>query len=84
MVYTRGSKHDYDDWENYGATGWSFKDVEPYFLKVENASQQHNMSARLGTEGKLALGRANIIKPLFKFINKAFYELGKLICYIRI
>ena len=35
LVYTRGSKHDFDEWEHLGATGWSYKDVLPYFKKSE-------------------------------------------------
>ena len=35
MIYMRGSGHDYDAWEKEGATGWSWKDVKPYFLKSE-------------------------------------------------
>lgn len=34
--YTRGNRKNYDDWAALGATGWSFKDVFPYFLKLED------------------------------------------------
>ena len=36
MQYLRGSRHDYDDWANQGATGWSYKDVLPYFIQSED------------------------------------------------
>jgi choline dehydrogenase-like flavoprotein len=45
MIYMRGQHDDYDDWANAGATGWSWSEVMPYFLRAENnergASQWH-------------------------------------------
>jgi len=37
MIYARGSPADYDSWQASGADGWSWKDVEPYFKKLENS-----------------------------------------------
>lgn len=36
MVYLRGSSKNYNLWERLGGTGWGFRDVIPYFLKLEN------------------------------------------------
>lgn len=36
MIYIRGNRHDYDTWrDQYGATGWGFEDVLPYFVRSE-------------------------------------------------
>ena len=36
MIYVRGQAHDFDDWAANGNDGWGFKDVLPYFRKLEN------------------------------------------------
>jgi 5-(hydroxymethyl)furfural/furfural oxidase len=35
QLANRGAPDDYDEWEARGAAGWSWKDVLPYFKKVE-------------------------------------------------
>jgi choline dehydrogenase len=37
MIYVRGHARDYDQWRQMGLTGWSFRDVLPYFRR-----SQHN------------------------------------------
>ena len=45
MAYVRGNSGDFDRWSGNGASGWSYKDVLPYFKKSERnsrgASQLH-------------------------------------------
>ncbi|XP_044763972.1 glucose dehydrogenase [FAD, quinone]-like [Coccinella septempunctata] len=37
MLYVRGNKEDYNNWEKMGNPGWGYKDVLKYFLKSEDA-----------------------------------------------
>jgi choline dehydrogenase len=52
MIYLRGNPADYDRWVRQGATGWSFPEVLPYFLRSERnengASQYHSDKGPLG------------------------------------
>ena len=36
MVALRGIPDDYEEWERAGAHGWGWRDVLPYFRKLEN------------------------------------------------
>ena len=40
MIYIRAHRRDYDEWDQrYGATGWSYDDVLPYFKRSEANSR---------------------------------------------
>jgi choline dehydrogenase len=52
MVYIRGNRADYDEWRDaYGATGWGYDDVLPYFKKAEGNTRLDDEYH--GTDGPL-------------------------------
>ncbi|MCI2424263.1 GMC family oxidoreductase N-terminal domain-containing protein [Saccharopolyspora sp. K220] len=52
MIYARGQREDYDGWrDEHGATGWGFKDVQPYFVRAER-NNRHGPPSH-GTGGPL-------------------------------
>lgn len=36
LIFIRGQHDDFDDWERLGAEGWSYRDVLPFFKKIES------------------------------------------------
>ncbi|CAN8023049.1 unnamed protein product [Ixodes persulcatus] len=73
MIYVRGNRHDYDTWEEMGATGWSWKDVYPYFLKSEdNRDAAILQNGHHGNGGYLTVSTPPYATPL----GHAFIEAG--------
>lgn len=48
MIYVRGQAQDYDAWQQTGATGWAYRDVEPYFRKLECYPQGNDQRGKAG------------------------------------
>ena len=74
MVYVRGHAGDYDNWSDTGAEGWSYADVLPYFLRMENwhDSGQGGDPEWRGKNGPLHITRGKRDIPL----HKAFVDAG--------
>ncbi|MDH3228678.1 MAG: choline dehydrogenase [Alphaproteobacteria bacterium] len=71
MVYVRGHACDYDHWEELGATGWAYRNVLPYFRRMEDA--HGGQEGWRGTDGPLHVTRGVRKNPLFH----AFVEAGR-------
>jgi choline dehydrogenase len=52
MAYFRGHPLDFDEWAALGNTGWSFREVLPYFIRCEN-NVDHRDSPWHGTNGEM-------------------------------
>jgi choline dehydrogenase len=52
MIYVRGQEQDYDDWTKAGNKGWTYRDVLPYFRKLETHplgnTEYHGASGPIG------------------------------------
>ncbi|HUN93351.1 MAG TPA: GMC family oxidoreductase N-terminal domain-containing protein [Burkholderiaceae bacterium] len=72
QLYTRGVPADYDAWvRDAGATGWSYRDVLPYFKRSENNQRFANEFHAYGGP----LGVSNPVSPLP--ICEAFFQAGQ-------
>ena len=76
MVYVRGHARDYDQWEEQGVSGWSYKDCLPYFKRSE--SWQGGEDDYRGGNGPVATCGGNNMKlnPLYQVFIEAGFEAG--------
>jgi choline dehydrogenase len=73
-IYVRGQPQDYDGWEAAGAQGWGYRDVEPYFRKLENYS---GGGAMRGTDGPMHVAQVRERYPLSDAFVAAAQEDGQ-------
>ncbi|WP_447895005.1 GNAT family N-acetyltransferase [Vreelandella sp. GE22] len=51
MIFVRGQREDYDEWEKHGNAGWSWDEVLPYFKRLETSVDVHG--AARGQDGPI-------------------------------
>ena len=77
MVYVRGHAKDFDEWHQYGATGWDYSHCLPYFRKAE--SWVFGGDDYRGDAGPLGVNNGNNMQnPLYTAFIKAGVEAGYL------
>jgi 5-(hydroxymethyl)furfural/furfural oxidase len=76
QLANRGAPTDYDEWEAKGAAGWGWKDVLPYFKKVERDMDFDGPWH--GKDGRIPVRRIfpNMWNGHAKAVAKAFEEAG--------
>lgn len=74
MIYVRGHAEDYNGWERLGASGWSYDDVKPYFMRMENYNS--NPSQERGSLGPLQVTDGRYQNPMFDAFMDAGRALG--------
>ncbi|XP_034230950.1 glucose dehydrogenase [FAD, quinone] [Thrips palmi] len=77
MIYVRGNRYDYDNWEQLGNPGWGYDSVLPYFKKSEdNRNPYLARTPYHGTGGYLTVQEAPWRTPLSLAFVQAGVELG--------
>ncbi|EEC16866.1 glucose dehydrogenase, putative [Ixodes scapularis] len=78
MMYVRGNKRDFDSWaHDYGAQGWSYEEVLPYFKSVETFHvDAFADNGYHGHTGELPISYPNTQTILSEVFLEAGKELG--------
>jgi choline dehydrogenase-like flavoprotein len=71
MIYIRGNRADYDAW---GATGWSYDDVLPYFKRSED--NERGEDAFHGASGPMTVSESRSMSPLVDSMLEAAQQAG--------
>lgn len=74
MIYIRGHRADYDEWERLGNQGWGYEGVLPYFKRSEHNERFHNRYHGIG--GELNVTQQVQHNPLTKAFVRSCQELG--------
>ena len=74
LLYVRGQHADYDQWSNFGAIGWGWDDVAPYFRMSETYAGGGDTLR--GDAGELRVEEVAHRNPTNDAVLAAFAELG--------
>lgn len=78
MLYIRGNRRDFDQWESFGNPGWGYEDALYYFKKSEDQRNPYlaNNQRYHGTGGYLTVQDAPYNTPLGAAFLQAGEEMG--------
>jgi choline dehydrogenase-like flavoprotein len=74
MIYVHGQREDYDHWADLGATGWSSKELMPYFAKLETYLKG---DAQRGKSGPMHIHQVTERYPLVDALLQAAVQDGQ-------
>ena len=77
MLYVRGNRKDYDNWEAFGNPGWGYQDALHYFKKSEDNENPYLAATKYHSKGGyLTVTEAPYHTPLVASFVEAGIELG--------
>jgi len=74
MIYTRGARADYDQWAETGLTGWGYKNLLPYFKKIE--SHWRGANDFHGDSGPMKISPSHNYNEIDKRFVQACHQCG--------
>ncbi|XP_017877132.1 glucose dehydrogenase [FAD, quinone]-like [Ceratina calcarata] len=77
MMYVRGNRRDYDQWEALGNPGWNYTNVLYYFKKSEDFRiREFQNSSYHSTGGPLSVENNRYHAPVIDYLVRAGTEMG--------
>lgn len=78
MIYARGTRDDFDDWERRGNPSWGYDDVLKYFRKAENlqSPKDYFKPGDHGTDGPMIIDNFLSDNAFRSVIKSGMEELG--------
>ena len=77
LIFIRGQHEDFDDWAKGGATGWRYREVLPYFKKLECYEGAHGIDTEYrGAHGEMGVSDLRNEHPYCDAWIEAGRELG--------
>lgn len=76
LAFVRGQSHDYDTWAQMGNQGWSYRDVLPYFKRMESFTPSEGEDEFRGRGGPLRVTNPKPTDPLLATVVKAAGQVG--------
>ena len=74
LLYIRGDRHDYDNWQRLGNKGWGYDKVLPYFKKFE--CQENGENEYHGVDGELKVSNLRLRREIAELFIQASQEIG--------
>ena len=74
LLYIRGDRHDYDNWQRLGNKGWGYDKVLPYFKKFE--CQENGENKYHGVDGELKVSNLRLKREIAELFIQASQEIG--------
>lgn len=71
MLFTRGNRKDFDEWEEAGNEGWGYEGVLPYFKKFETTKIEDLDPEYRGTTGEM-----DVVYPPYRSALTDFFVLA--------
>ena len=75
MAFVRGQAQDFDTWAQMGNTGWSYREVLPFFKRIESYQGGGEDEYR-GRDGPLTVTDPQPSEPIFRALIAAAGEVG--------